>query len=81
MCVLINSVSNMSLPRNITENFSAFPGEPVPSRQSIHYMGYKLKTTASLLDKRPDIKQTALTEYIGQHCARLEISPRKSLND
>jgi hypothetical protein len=33
-----------------------FPGEPVPSRQNIHYLVNKLKTTRPLLDKKPDRK-------------------------
>jgi hypothetical protein len=39
-----------------------FPGEPVLSRQSFHYLLSKLKTTGSLLDKKPDRKRALLTE-------------------
>jgi len=57
-----------------------FPGEPVPSRQSIHNLVNKLKRTGSLLDKKPDRKRTVLTEdKLDKIEARLETSPRKSL--
>jgi hypothetical protein len=38
-----------------------FPGEPVPSRQNIHYLVNKLKTRRSLLDKKSDRKRTPHT--------------------
>jgi hypothetical protein len=57
-----------------------FPGEPFPSRQSIHYLVSKPKTTASLLDKRPDRKRTVLTEdKLDDIGARLETLPIKYL--
>jgi hypothetical protein len=57
-----------------------FPEEPVPSRQNIHYLVNNLKRTGSLLDKKPDRKQTVLTEETLDNIgARLETSPRKSL--
>jgi hypothetical protein len=57
-----------------------FPGEPVPSKQSIHNLVNKLKTTGSLLDKKPDRKRTVLREEkLDNIGARLETSPRKSL--
>jgi hypothetical protein len=57
-----------------------FPGESVPSRQSIHYLVNKLKTTGSLLDKKPDRKQNVLTEETLDNIgARLETSQRKFL--
>jgi hypothetical protein len=57
-----------------------FPGEPVPSRQNIQYLVNKLKITGSLLDTKPDMKQTVLTEEtLDDTGAGLETSPRKSL--
>jgi hypothetical protein len=57
-----------------------FPGEPVPSRQNIHYLVNKLKTMGSMLDKKPDRKRAVLTEEtLDNICARLETSPRKHL--
>jgi hypothetical protein len=49
--------------------------------QSIHYLVSKLKTTGSLLDKKPDRKWNVLTvEVLDNIGARLEeTSPRKSL--
>jgi hypothetical protein len=59
-----------------------FPGEPVPSRQNIHYLVNKLKITGLLLDKKPDRKQTVLTEEtLDNNGARLETSPRKFLKE
>jgi hypothetical protein len=53
-----------------------FPREPLPSRQSVHYLGSKLKTTGSLLDKKPGRKQTVLLEAkLDDIGARLETSP------
>jgi hypothetical protein len=58
-----------------------FPEQPVPSRQSMHYLINKLKTTGSLLDKTPDRKRTVLTEEtLGDTGARLETSQRISIN-
>jgi hypothetical protein len=57
-----------------------FPGQPVPSRQIIHYLVNKLTATGSLVDKKPDRKRTVLTEEkFDESGARLETSPRKSL--
>jgi hypothetical protein len=39
-----------------------FPGEPVPSRQTVYYLVNKLTTTGSLVDKKPHRKRTVLTE-------------------
>jgi hypothetical protein len=52
-----------------------FPGEPVPSRQNIHYLVRKVEITGSLLDK-PGRKRTVLTEEtLDGIDARLETSP------
>jgi hypothetical protein len=57
-----------------------FPGQPVPSRQSIHYLVNKLTATGSLVDKKPDRQRTVLTdEKLAEIGARVETSPRKSL--
>jgi hypothetical protein len=47
-------------------------------KHSIHYLVNKLKTTGSLLDIKPAMKGTVLTE---ETLVRLETSPRKSLKD
>jgi hypothetical protein len=52
----------ISLLENVTKFLCQFPGEPVPSRQSIQSFVSILKTTGSLLDKKPDREQTVLTE-------------------
>jgi hypothetical protein len=57
-----------------------FPGEPVPSRQNVHYLVKKLNTSGTLLDKKPDRKRTVLTEEtLDDIGARLETSLRKFL--
>jgi hypothetical protein len=57
-----------------------FPGEPVSSKQNIHYLVSKLKTTVLLPNKKPDRKRTVLTEEtLDDIGTRLETSPRKSL--
>jgi hypothetical protein len=65
-------------PRKCGRKFQRrFPGKPVANRQNEHCL---LKTTASLLDKKPDRKRTELTEKtLSDLGARLETSPMKYL--
>jgi hypothetical protein len=67
--------------RNCRRKFRCkFRDERVPSRQTIHNLQNKLRTTGLLIDKKQKYKCRVLTEekldVIG---ARLEHSPRKSL--
>jgi hypothetical protein len=57
-----------------------FPGELFPSKQSTHNLVNKLKTTGSLLDRKPNRKRNLLTEEkLDDNGARLETSPSKAL--
>jgi hypothetical protein len=72
----------MSLLENYTEKFSTFPGEPIPSRKSMCYLVYKLKTIRSLLEKKADKKQTVLTEEsLDNTGARLELHQEDLVKD
>jgi hypothetical protein len=58
----------MSPPENVTENFSAsFQEKQFQANEiyNIYCIVNKLKTTGSLLDKKPDRKQTADRRDIG----------------
>jgi len=70
----------MSPMENVMRKFWwQFSRESHPSRQSIHCLVSKLKTTGSLPDNKLDRKQTLLMEAkLHDTGARLEISPRMS---
>jgi predicted transcriptional regulator len=71
----------MSLVENVNRKFWwQFSRESLPSRQSVHYLVSKLKTTGSIPDNNLGRKQTLLMEAkLHDTGARLEISPRISL--
>jgi hypothetical protein len=56
-----------------------FRDERVPSRQTIHNLVNKLRTTGFLIDKKTKHKRRVLTEKLDDMGARLEHTPRKSL--
>jgi hypothetical protein len=56
-----------------------FHDERVPSRQTIHNLVNKLRTTGLLIDKKQKHKRRVLTEKLDDTGARLEHTPRKSL--
>jgi hypothetical protein len=56
-----------------------FCDEKVPSRQTIHNLVNKLRTTGLLTDKKTKHKRSVLTEKLDNIGARLEHIPRKSL--
>jgi transposase len=57
-----------------------FHRERVPSRQTIHNLVNKLRTTGFLTDKKTKHKRRVLTEEkINEIGARLEHTPKKSL--
>jgi hypothetical protein len=56
-----------------------FRDESVPSRQTIHNLVNKLRTTRFLIDKKTKHKRRVLTEKLDDIGARLEHTPRKSL--
>jgi transposase len=57
-----------------------FRGERVPSRQTIHNLVNKLRSTGLLIDKKQKHKRRVLTEEkLDDMGARLEHTPRKSL--
>lgn len=62
MCLVQLYFEYESAGKCCREFWRQFPGEPLPSRQSILYPVNKLKTIASLLDKTPDRKRTVVTE-------------------
>jgi hypothetical protein len=51
----------------------------VPSRQSIHNLVNKLRTTGLLIDKKTKHKRRVITEELDDTGARLKHTPRKSL--
>jgi hypothetical protein len=55
-----------------------FRDERVPSRQTIHNLVNKLRTTGLLIDKGKKYKHTLFTEKLDDIGARLEHTPRKS---
>jgi hypothetical protein len=57
-----------------------FHNERAPSRQTIHNLGNKLRTMGILKDKKQKHKRRVLTEKLDDTGARLEHTPRKSLN-
>jgi hypothetical protein len=57
-----------------------FHDETVPSRQTIHNLVNKLRTMGLLLDMKKNLKRRELTEKLYDTGARLEHTPRKSLN-
>jgi hypothetical protein len=57
-----------------------FHGERVPSRQAIHNLMNKLRTTGLLIEKKQKYKHPVLTEKLDDIGARLEHITRKSLN-
>jgi hypothetical protein len=56
-----------------------FLNEIVPSRQTIHSLVNKLRTTGLLIDKKQKYKRPVLTEKLRDIGFRLEHAPRKSL--
>lgn len=67
--------------REVVRQFQTkFPGERVPSRETVRLLVNKLRDTGSILDKKRNVKRRVLTEDklddIGE---RLERSPKKSL--
>jgi hypothetical protein len=56
-----------------------FRDESVPSRQTIHNLVNKLRTTGLLIDKKQKYKRRVHTEKLHDIGARLEHTPRKSL--
>jgi hypothetical protein len=56
-----------------------FRDERVPSRQTIHSLVNKLRTTELLTDKKQKHKHRVFTEKLDDIVARFEHTPRKSL--
>jgi hypothetical protein len=57
-----------------------YPGNTVPSTRGIHKLIDKVRSTGSLLDKKPARKRRVLTEEkLDEIGARLEHTPHKSL--
>jgi hypothetical protein len=57
-----------------------FPGVTIPSTTGIHKLIYKVRSTGSVLDKKPAKKCRVLTkEKLDEIKARLEHTPQKSL--
>jgi biotin operon repressor len=71
---------NTDLLKSVSENFNVnFVIKRVPSRQTIHKLVNKLRTTGLLINKKQKHKHQVLTEKLGDIGARLEHMPRKSL--
>jgi transposase len=56
-----------------------FHDDIIPSRQAIHNLVNKFRTTGLLIDKKQKHKRRMLTEKLRNIGARLEHTPRKSL--
>jgi hypothetical protein len=81
VCVLVQIYFRYEFSRKCRSIFRCqFPGERFPCKRSTHNIVNKLKTTGSMLDRKPDRKRNLLTEEkLDDIGTRLETSPRRSL--
>jgi hypothetical protein len=80
-CVLLyNTYAQYGYSRKCQQKFwYKFHDERVPSRQTIHNLVNKLRTTGLLLDKKQKHKCQVLTQKLDDTGARLEYTPGKLL--
>jgi hypothetical protein len=72
-------VKNESAGKCLRNLQRKFYHERVPSRQTIHSLVDKLRTTGLLIGKKQKHKRLVLTEKLDDIGTRLEHTPRKSL--